>query len=103
MLHGVRNRDARTIRDIQWMERARDVDDRTAVEKRRHGRGVQRRGHDDDAQVVARAPGLLRQRERDVRVDASFVKLVEDDRPEIRQQWILLKSRREYALGCDQE
>ena len=48
------------------------------------GCDVERRRHDDDAQVVARAPGLPRQREREIGVDAALVELVEDDGAEVR-------------------
>ena len=51
----------------------------------RHARGVERRRHDDDAQVVAREPGLPRQCEAEVGVDAALVELVEDDRSRSRR------------------
>ena len=53
------------------------VEHRTVVEKRRYRRRLERCRHDDDAQIVARPPGLTGQREPEVGVDAAFVKLVE--------------------------
>ena len=79
------------------------VDDRAAVEKRRHRGRVERRRHDDDPQVVARAPGLPRQRDREVGVDAALVKLVEDDRAEVGEQRIGLQARGQHAFGDDEQ
>ena len=64
---------------------------------------LERRRHHDDAQVVAGEPRLPRQRETEIGVDASFVKLVEDDRREIRKQRILLQSRGQNAFGHDEQ
>ena len=79
------------------------VDDRTAAEKRGHGRGVERRRHDDDPEVVAGAPGLLRKRDGEIGVNAALVELVEHDGPEIREQRILLQPRRQHAFGRDEQ
>ena len=67
------------IGDLDRMRPAGHVDHRAAVEKRRHRLRLERRRHDDDAQVVARAPRLPRQRDREIGVHAALVKLVEDD------------------------
>src|SRR5260221_327213 len=50
-----------------------------------------------------RVDGLLRQRDRQVRVDAAFVNLVEDDGAEIRQQRIGLQPRGQDAFGDDEQ
>ena len=89
--------------DGERMERARHLHDRRVTEKSRDAVDVERRRHHDDAQIVAREPCLTRQREPDVRMNASLVKLVEHDRREIRQQRILLKARRQDAFGDDEQ
>ena len=66
-------------------ERPGDVDDRTVVEERGHRRAVERRRHHDDPQIVAGAPRLPRQRDREIRVDAALVELVEHDGAECRR------------------
>ena len=62
-----------------------------------------RRRHHHDAQVVARTPGLARERETEIGVNAPLVKLVDDDRAERREQRILLQPRRQDALGGDEQ
>ena len=64
---------------------------------------VERRRHHDDAQVVARAPRLARQRDRQIGVDAALVELVEDDRREIGEQRIGLQPRGQDAFGDDEQ
>src|SRR5712672_3646359 len=85
------------------MRAPRDVDDRTSVEKRRHRSRLERRRHDDDPEISPRAPGLARQRDRKIGVDAALVKLVEDDGGEVRQQRIALQARGEDAFGYDEQ
>ena len=91
------------MRDRDRMRPARDVDHRAAVEKRRHRLRLQRRRHHDDAQVVARAPGLTREREREIGVDAALVKLVEHDRREVAEQRIALQAGGQDAFGDDEQ
>ena len=62
------------------------------------GAASQRRRHHDDAQIVARAPRLLRQRQPEIGVDAALVEFVEDDRAEAAQQRILLQAARSGCL-----
>ena len=50
--------------------------------KRGHRPGVERRRHHEDPQVVARAPRLPREGQREVGVEAPLVELVEHDRAE---------------------
>ncbi len=85
------------------MHASRHVDYRTLAEKRRDGARIERCRHDDDAEIVARAPGLPRQRNRQVAVDAALVELVDDDGGELRQQRIALHARREDAFGDDEQ
>jgi len=74
------------IGHLDRMRAAGHVDDRATVEKPRHPLRFERRRHDDDAEVVSGAPGLTRERKREVGVDAALVKLVEDDGGEIGEQ-----------------
>src|SRR6185369_18064668 len=67
---GVGDRPAWLVRDVDSVRAARDVDHGTAVEKRRHRLRLEGGGHDDDAQVVAGAPGLARQGDGEIGVDA---------------------------------
>ncbi len=85
------------------MQRAGNVEHRASVEVIRGAPRVQRRRHDDDAQVVPRLPGLLGKRNPKVRVDTALVELVEDDAGEVGQQWILLQACGQDALGGDEE
>ena len=85
------------------MQPAGHVDDRAVVEKRRHRARVDRRRHDDDPQVVARAPRLPRQRDREIGVDAALVELVEDDGGEVGEQRIALQPRGQDAFGDDEQ
>ncbi|PYR61884.1 MAG: hypothetical protein DMF85_01080 [Acidobacteria bacterium] len=97
--HGdVGQRFTRAIADGNRMETPGNVDDRTAVEKRGYGAGLERRGHDNDAQVIAREPGLARQRQAEVGMDAALVEFVEHDRAEGGEQRILLEPRGEDAF-----
>ena len=54
-------------------------------------------------QIVARAPGLPRQRDREIGVDAALVKLVEDDGAEVGEQRIALQPRGQDAFGDDEQ
>ena len=54
------------------------------------------------AQIVAREPGLFRERDAEVGVDAALVEFVEDDRAEVREQRVLLEARRQDAFGRKQ-
>ena len=54
-------------------------------------------------QIVARAPRLPRQRDREIGVDAALVKLVEDDGAEVGEQRIALQPRGQDAFGHDEQ
>ena len=82
--------------------RARHVDDRTAIEKRRDRRRRRSSPTSRPAEIVARAPRLPRERQAEVGVHAALVELVEDDRRNVREQRILLQARGQHALGGDE-
>jgi len=65
------------------MDETGHIDHRTAAEKRRHRRRLERGRHHDDAEIVSSAPGLARQRHSQIGVNAPFVKLVEHDGAEV--------------------
>jgi hypothetical protein len=100
---GVLDRHVRPVRNLDRKRAARHIDDRTAVEVRRHARAVDRRRHDNESEIVARMPRLPRERKAEIRVDAALVELVDDDRAEARQQRIALEPRGEDAFGRDEE
>ena len=81
----------------------RRAEDARIAEKPRDLVGGDGGRHHHHCQIVARIHGLLRQRERDVRVDAALVKLVEDDNVEIAQQRIALQPRRKDAFGGNKQ
>jgi hypothetical protein len=85
------------------VEPAGHVDDGTVAEEARDRCRIERRRHDDDAQIIPGQPGLARERDRDVRVDAPLVEFVEDDRANAGQQRIALQPRGENALGDDEQ
>ena len=84
------------------MRRGGDLHHRAVAEEPRHLTGIERRGHHDDAQVVARQPCLLHERHAEIGVHTALVELVEDDRRHVRDQRILLQARRQDAFGCKQ-
>ena len=96
------NGPSRLVRNVHVVEPPRHVDDRTAVEERSHRICVERRRHHDDAQIVACAPGLARQRQREVGMDAALVEFVDDDGAELRQERIGLQPRSQNAFGDDE-
>ncbi len=85
------------------MQRAGDVDDRAAAEKRRDRSGIERRRHHQDAQIGARQPRLPRQREAEIGVHAALVELIDDERRDVAQQRIVLQVGGEDAFGDDEQ
>ena len=71
------------IGDVDGKRAARNLDHRTAVQEVRRRPHVERCGHHDDAQIIARTPGLLGQRQRQIRVDTPLMELIDDDGAEI--------------------
>jgi len=94
---------AGSVRHVKRVQPSRDLNDRASVEIRSDPAGVERCRHDDDTEVVARAPCLLRERERDVCMNAPLVELVDDDRPKFGDERIALHSRRQHAFGDDKQ
>ena len=93
---------ARRVAHIERVRHAGHVDDRAVVQIRRHPAGVERRRHDHEAEVGAREPGLLRERDAQIGVHAALVELIEDDRAEAREQGVLLEPRRQDTLGREE-
>jgi hypothetical protein len=91
-------RDPGRVADGQRVLPAWHVDDRAAAEVLRHAPGIQRRRHDDQTQIVARAPRLPCQREPEIGMDAALVKLVDHDGPHVMHERILLQTRGEHAF-----
>ena len=79
------------------------VDDRTPVEITRHGFGIERRRHHDEAEIVSRAPRLSRERNREIGMNAALVKLVEHDCAKVREEGIALHPRGQDAFGDDEQ
>ena len=96
---GLRRRLPGRVGGLDRVEPAGHVDDGTAPEESRHGTRVEGRRHHNDAEVVSSPPGLLRQRDRQVGVNASLVKFVEDDRLKVRQERVVLQPRGQDAFG----
>ena len=93
----------RWVRDVERVHAAFDGDDRTSAEELRYGRRVDRRRHDHDAQIISDPPGLTCERQREIGVDASLVKLVEHDGAKVGKQRIALQPRGQDAFGSDEE
>ncbi len=101
--HGVGQRLPGRVRDLHGMHTARHVDDRTVAEEGGHAGGIERRRHDDQAEVLAGEPGLARERQTQVGVNRPLVELVEDDRAEVGRERILLEAGGQDALGRDEQ
>ncbi len=101
--HGLLHGRLRPVRDVQGKGAARHLDDRTAVEKDRDVRCVERRRHDDEPEIGSSLPRLARKREAEIRMDAALMKLVDHDRPHIAQQGILLQTSGQYPFGHHQQ
>ena len=75
-------------------------DDRRVAEKGRHGAGVERRRHHDDAEVGARLPlQLASERERQVGREVPLVELVEDEGVDALQEGVIEEHPDEQPLG----
>ena len=72
--------------------------------RRRDARAVERRRHDDEAQILAQ-PRLRveRERETEIGIERALVEFVEDHGRDIGERWILEDEAREHALGHDLE
>ena len=92
----------RRVVDLERMRPAGNRDRRTAIEIAGDGIRVHRRRHHDDPKIVARQPRLPDEREPEIRMDAALVELVEDDRPKVGEERILLQPGRQDAFGRQQ-
>jgi len=99
----VRHGDARGISHFQRVQAAWHVHHGTGVQERGDRPAVKRRRHDEDPQIVAREPRLLRERDGEIGVNAALMKLVEHDGAKRGEQRILLQTRRQHAFGRDEE
>ncbi len=76
------------------------LDHRCIREKLRHPRPVQRRRHDEDAQVLAQ--GALRvegERQAEIGIEAALVELVEEHGGDAGQRWVVEDHAGEDSLG----
>ena len=77
---------------------------RRVAEKRRDARSIERRGHDDEAQILAQ-PRLRVERERktEIRIERAFMEFIEDHRSDVGERRILENEAGEHALGHNLE
>ena len=77
---------------------------RRIAEKRRDARSIERRRHDDEAQILAQ-PRLRIERERktEIRIERAFMEFIEDHRGDIGERRILENEAGEHALGHNLE
>jgi hypothetical protein len=83
LTHGVDDGLGRRVLDCQRMGNTWNTSNWCPVEKARDRIDVERRRHDDDAEIGASEPGLLCQGKSQVAVHAALVELVEHDRREV--------------------
>ena len=79
-----RDRFSGRVLDRERMQRPWDIDHRAVAEERGHRARIECGRHDDDAEIGARQPGLLDEREAEIGVHAALVKFI-DDRPSRRR------------------
>ena len=74
--------------------------DRRVAEESGDRFAVERRRHDDYAEVVAeQGPRAQREREGEVSVETSLVELVEHEDADAVEGWVALEPARQHALG----
>lgn len=79
-------------------------DHRRVGEKTGNCRNVERRRHDEDAELGPHESlGLQRERETEVGVQAALVEFVEDEEIDALERWIVLEHAGEDTLGYDLE
>ena len=101
--HGRLRGQAGRVSHLDGMRTHVDLAHGTAPEEVRNGPRVERRRHHEHPQVRAGGEGGLQEGEREVRVEAPLVELVEDHGGEVFQQGIPLEPPREDALGGHDE
>ena len=87
------------VDDLDGVGAAGHLDDRGVVEVLGEAGGVDRRGGDDHAQVRALGQQLLEVAEQEVDVEASLVRLVDDDRVVAAQHPVVGQFRQQDAVG----
>jgi hypothetical protein len=95
---------ARRVRHVDGERTPLALDHARIAQPARHvGRGNRGR-HDQDAQVRPRlALHASRHRQRQIRVQAALVELVEHDRADVRQERIVLQHAHDEPFGHDQD
>ena len=88
-----RHRNARFVLNVDRKPARADVEDSRAAEELRDVVRGDGGGHHHHREIVARIHGLLRQRQRHIRMNAPLVKFIEDDDVEIAEQRIALQAR----------
>ncbi len=101
--HRILDRHARAVDDLDGKLPPLHRDDGRVAQKRGDARRIDRRRHDHEPEIGARQPGLPRERQTHVGVNAALVELVDDDGPERGEQGILLQPGGEDAFGRDQQ
>ena len=78
------------------------VEGGAVAQKRGDGLGVERRGHDQDVQVIAHGGGdFAKHGDAEIAVDVTFVKFVEDDAADAFEEGVLDELSGEDAFGED--
>ncbi len=90
------------IADVERIQGARHVDDRTIIQKCRHPTGVERCRHHDDPKIRSCGRRLPGQREAEICVNAPLVELIENDGAKLRQERIGLQPRGQNTFGGQQ-
>ena len=79
----IRGQSVRSVVDHDRMEASGQLDDRAIVQIGRDRTRIEGRRHDDDTEIIARGPGLVRERQAEIAVQTAFVELVEDHRAKV--------------------
>ena len=88
------------VAGLDRKDAARRIDHRRIAEMRGNPRGVERRRHDEDAEIVAQAAlDVEREGEAEVTVERAFVEFVEDDEAHAGELRIGLQAAGEDAFG----
>jgi hypothetical protein len=90
--------------DIAGLDRkgaALALDHGRPVQQTGHTRAVDRRGHDDEAEIVAQRHGVDGEREPEIAIEAALVELVEQHSRHAGQGRIVQDHAGEHALGHD--
>ena len=91
----------RSVSHVDRVGAAGDLDDGRVVEVRAEPLRVDRRRGHDDLQLRPPAEQLLHVPQEEVDVEASFVRLIEDDRVVLAEEAVALRFREQDAVGHD--